>query len=838
MASRNKIVYGKWTFEGRKIKSGNLYIASSLLSTSLEANTFSAVVESADKTLSNFERNTPLAYYYNDTPRGVFYVQDIDRIGPNLYKISATSVIGILSEGQHYGGIYTGQTAGEIIAEICTSVPYYIQQKYKNIKLYGWLPIASPRDNLAQVLLAIGATVSTDFEGYLRIEGLWNGVIGELGKNRLYQGPAVNYGAKVTEVAVTEHQYVEGGDEKQLWEGTGQNGDIITFDEPMYSLNASGVEILESGANYAKVSAGTGTLAGRPYIHNTREIRKEVSTSGTPNVKTVKNATLISLVNSNAVAQRLADYYKYTSTIKGKAVYRGESPGYRLSTYDPYDREQVNACLQSASVTISSVLAADETLLVGYVPPQIEDVLYYDEMLIVDKDSEIKIPEGTTSMHAVLIGGGQGGQAGEDGNNGEDGTSASISAGSSGTKEGKAGNGGEGGSGGTGGNGGKIFSVDLEDIESKTILVKIGLGGAGGDKSGEYGSLGSETEITIGSEKYSSAQGASSPNGYVDTVTGETYAINGNNGKPGGKGGGGGSRSGNSAEAGESLYGQSGGNYSDNYVDSGTEKSGEMLDPEVSQSWGSPSSYISNGTTIVGQRISGYGSYSVSESGYISHPTTLKTIGYTGGTDGSNVTFATGTVYQNVKNPSPPTNHSGIINSSIDSVEVEDVSNPYKRMKVTTTTLTVKRKYVYETYTLNWTIASNSSGGGGSAYGASGNNATISGERTLGGNGADATKPSTPQKYGAGGNGGHGGAGGGGGGAGYVSVTSDSNKISKYVRGLGGMGGQGGLASSGSTGANGCLILYFGIAKKKGSGLLIERNERGFVDKYGRYFVV
>lgn len=704
MASRNKIVYGKWTFEGRKIKSGNLYIASSLLSTSLEANTFSAVVESADKTLSNFERNTPLAYYYNDTPRGVFYVQDIERIGPNLYKISATSVIGILSEGQHYGGIYTGQTAEEIIAEICTSVPYYIQQKYKNIKLYGWLPIASPRDNLAQVLLAIGATVSTDFEGYLRIEGLWNGVIGELGKNRLYQGPAVNYGAKVTEVAVTEHQYVEGGEEKQLWEGTAQNGDIITFDEPMYSLNVSGVEILESGANYAKVSAGTGTLAGRPYIHNTREIRKEVSTSGTPNVKTVKNATLISLVNSNAVAQRLADYYKYTSTIKGKAVYRGESPGYRLSTYDPYDREQVNACLQSASVTISSVLAADETLLVGYVPPQIEEeeILEYHELLT--EDGEWTVPENTYSVRAILIGGGQGGAKGKSGTNG------------TGGGNGSPGQSGKSGDGGAGGEGGKIYDVELDVTPGQKFSVHIG---TGGDKNGGLGG-----DTTFGN--YSSASGTTNQYGYTDLVTGTVYATSGEKG----------------------------------------------MQPE-------PADSPNTGYT--------YNMFTSFKASAGVHGTIFSKREYVGKYFyGRSVTAGT--------------------------LEVRTELQPG-----TTTYNAYNKLEYYPTDGID----------GGTP--ASGENAT---------------------QFGCGGNGGHGGQGGGGG-AGYTDVAYTGQEITTenqlgatwkfyvdsvvYNRSNGGSGAPG---SDGGSGFQGCIILYYGVAKKKGSGLLIERNERGFVDKYGRYFVV
>lgn len=763
MASRNKIVYGKWTFEGRKIKSGNLYIASSLLSTSLEANTFSAVVESADKTLSNFERNTPLAYYYNDTPRGVFYVQDIDRIGPNLYKISATSVIGILSEGQHYGGIYTGQTAGEIIAEICTSVPYYIQQKYKNIKLYGWLPIASPRDNLAQVLLAIGATVSTDFEGYLRIEGLWNGVIGELGKNRLYQGPAVNYGAKVTEVAVTEHQYVEGGDEKQLWEGTAQNGDIITFDEPMYSLNASGVEILESGANYAKVSAGTGTLAGRPYIHNTREIRKEVSTSGTPNVKTVKNATLISLVNSNAVAQRLADYYKYTSTIKGKAVYRGESPGYRLSTYDPYDREQVNACLQSASVTISSVLAADETLLVGYVPPQIEEEEILENRVLLTGSGEWTAPEGVTSGTAVLIDGGKEGEAGEDGEVGtqlkfdddvqygegveveqpESGSTSATSSASASASSGGTGKAGKGGAGGAAGRPGRVYRGEFTVTAGQKISYSCGAAVAAGKAS----------VTTFG--ELSSASGSESDLGYTDPVTGDRYAYPGTAGSAGGDGGGAG-------EDGASVNGVSGGK---GYKAGSTSR--ELRDSDGGYGWSTVTESTAN--------------FSVKNGG--------------GGGAGGNSNKVKG---------SP--GGDAALNGSISFEFVGSNS-----LLPTATSPTV-----------------------------------------FGGPGGDGAKGASAVSYGCGGDGGGGGGGTGMPGGGQVSVSTNATATAyaheQYVgrvsarasaratvKSTEATAGKGGLPGAGK---EGCIILYYGVAKKKGSGLLIDRNERGFVDKYGRYFVV
>ena len=127
-----------------------------LMSDSLEANTFSATVECSDKAILNFERNTPLTYFNRGVQRGIFYVQSVTREGPTIYTISATSAIGLLIEGLHYGGIYTGQTVTEVLPSICGTVPYVVKTNLRDIALYGWLPIAFPRDNLAQVLFTIG----------------------------------------------------------------------------------------------------------------------------------------------------------------------------------------------------------------------------------------------------------------------------------------------------------------------------------------------------------------------------------------------------------------------------------------------------------------------------------------------------------------------------------------------------------------------------------------------------------------------------------------------------------------------------------------------------------
>lgn len=555
MANTTKIVYDGRTYTGTEIQNGNMRLATSLLSSSLESNTFNVTLKSPNKNLTNFSRNAPITVFNGERQLGIFYVQDVKRTAADLYKVSATSAVGILSDGNHYGGIYTGQTAESIIGSICGSVKYDIQNKLRPIKLYGWLPIATPRDNLAQVLFAMGATLRTDLNGVLRIEELWDGLSGDIGTDRMYQGASVEYASKVTQVSLTEHQYVASGDLDELFSGTTQSGDIITFDEPVYGLTASGFTIQSQGANFAKLSAGNGTLKGRKYKHNTREIIKTVSSASEPNIKAVKDATLVSLVNSQAVSNNLVNYLKWNRTIKTSVVYQGEIPGDLISTWDPFDKTSVDVCIQEADIILSNTIKANEKMLVGFTPIRQEGSESYEYHVVLTGSGTWTVPEGTTSVRAVLIGAGG---AGFDGSPGGDSTetwedeeikttrinltapttSASDSSNVSNRGAGTPGNGGAGGAAGTPG---KVYEVTFSPSSGSRISYSCG------SKGTSNGALGGAT--TFGS--YSSNSGSTSSAGYTDIITGITYAKSGDSGADGGKGG--------SGADGESVGGVSGG---------------------------------------------------------------------------------------------------------------------------------------------------------------------------------------------------------------------------------------------------------------------------------------
>lgn len=458
--------------------------------------------------------------------------------------------MGALTGMVHTGGIYTGQTVEEVVKEICGNIPALIKSVYAGVKLYGWLPYAdgkerSARDNLAQVLFAIGAYLRTDLNGVLRIEPLWDGTASLINVDRSYTGGTVKYDSPISAVTVTEHQYVAGTEVKELFSGTAQNGDIITFSEPMHSLSATGFTILESGANYAKISAGTGALTGKAYIHNTRLITQPVTAGAAENVKSVTDATLVSLVNSYAVAKRLADYYRCRETITNDIVSGHEKPGHVVSVYHPYDKKMVSACIQSLDTTMSATLKSSMEALVGFTPAQPESAEYFDERVVLTGSGEWQVPENVTAITAVLIGGAQGGYCGHGGNPAEAKTESyteTILGSLLQHNTDKWALGGKGGLGGDPGSGGKILQATFDVTPAQKFSYACGVGGFGAafdanNWANTPNTPGAEgTKTTFGS--LDSSTGSTSDIGYTDPVTGEVFAAKGEQGIAGGDGAG------------------------------------------------------------------------------------------------------------------------------------------------------------------------------------------------------------------------------------------------------------------------------------------------------------
>ncbi len=532
-----------------KVPSGILYEVKALRSDSLEANSLTVTVFSNDKSIMGFAKNDKVEYFRDGRRVGVYYLQTVERVGSDAYTLSALSALGRLITMRHAGGIYTGQTVAEVVPQICAPVAVMIESVYASRQLYGYLPYSNPdkekgngrsaRDSLSQVLFAIGASLGTDENGVMRVEKLWDGVSAMITADQINEDSCSTvYETPVSAVEVTEHQWVKSQDTVTLFEGTAEDGALVTFEEPAHSLTAEGFTITEQGDNYAILSAGTGTLTGKSYNHLTRIVRRTVTEGAEENVVTVSDATLVSLTNSVDVAKRMADYYRHRETIRVDVEPGTERAGRVVQIFHPWDKEMVQACVESRETVISGILNNQTSALVGFTPAQPEAAEYLDERVVLTGSGEFNVPEGTTTIHYVMISAGQGGRCGEKGEDTQSGPKFSWT---NPVFEDRVDGyalalGGKGGPGGKGGMGGRIVEGDLDVAQLKSLAYACGKSGKGAEYSPDDlpGTDGTDTVF-----HGMTTAGASAPDwGFTDPITGEQFGGIGEDGLPGGDGAG------------------------------------------------------------------------------------------------------------------------------------------------------------------------------------------------------------------------------------------------------------------------------------------------------------
>lgn len=545
----NQLIYDKWTFLDDAVIDGNPFREVSLDSSALALDTLTVTVKCNDPGIVVFKKNSPVRLLRDGVKQGTYFLQSVARVGADRYELSCASALSILTQRPHAGGIYTGQAVKDVVAELFGDLPVLVESVYANTPLYGWLPFVSPptasaRDNLAQILFAIGANLRTDLNGVLRIEKLWDGETSSIPADRTYIGGTVQYDSPISSVSATEHQYIPGTEEATLFEGTAETGYLITFSEPMHTLTSDGFEIIASGANWATVSAGAGKLTGLKYVHNTRQVTQTVTDGSEENVISVTDKTLVSVTNSVAIAQRLAEYYRCRATVEQGVIAGAECPGHVVRVYDPFDRKMVTACIQSLDTELSATLKSEMTALIGFKPQQPQNAEYFNTRVLLTGNGTLPKPEGATSLTAVLIQGGQGAGCGHPGGNS---TQRSLSwttpsLGLNYRNTGYWATGGKGGEAGLSGAGGKILTITVALTDDSDISYSCGVGGEptayDPDNTEAVGTEGTHSTLTIGGVTYTSADGNRSDSGYTDPVTGEVFAAKGAAGVAGGDGSG------------------------------------------------------------------------------------------------------------------------------------------------------------------------------------------------------------------------------------------------------------------------------------------------------------
>ena len=398
----NKIIYqynsttqltfaDEGNFDGVLLE-GSFYNETSLLEDELSIDTMKIRVRSINTSypLHNFIYGSQVTFYKDDSLYGKYYLVSVERQTKNEYILNVQSSIGLLDDTMHYGGIYSGEYASAIIQDIIGGKIAYTEHNiFSKIKVYGWLPVATRRENLKQLLFAVGGCVKKK-NGDVYFTTLTVDAPKAIPENKVFDTGKITYDSPASRIEVVEHQFskVDSVPSEEVYSGeivgssfvtpkgySVSDAALVTWDKPYHSLTFSDCTLLnnEKGVNYAVVSAsGSATISGKPYIHSKMIVsRDKENYEGKEKVAKVENATLVTLANSNSVADKVMAYYDSPCTLSGAIVMDGEKPLDNITMPNQFEEENTGM-IKSIEGTLGKQITRGELeLRIGYNPPPI-----------------------------------------------------------------------------------------------------------------------------------------------------------------------------------------------------------------------------------------------------------------------------------------------------------------------------------------------------------------------------------------------------------------------------------------------------------------------------------
>lgn len=463
----------------------------------------------AGSDLINLEDGTPVWYYHNGELVGKFYVETVTRQARNRYRLNCTSAIGRLQKKYHGGGLFQATTFGAVLQHIIADglhgtgspvIDYVIDDDVANISVSGWLPYSTKRDNLYRLIFAYGVNIIKNIDGSPRFTFVYTAPenADEIISSHIKYGGSVEYEKPYSKVTVMEHTYtaITTAEEVTLFDnsiGTAVSNEEIWFDNApiiVSTLTTEGGLFLVSATENSAIISGNGVLKGIPYTHSTRSVSRNNLSATEEKTISVEDCTIVSLINSENLLNRLFAFYCQQGnikSIKNSIKYVGERCGKAYKFENPYG-EYETAFLATMDINASSFDQADCLWYVGYEPAGQEGL--YQHVIVLDKETfaedggTFEVPDGVEEMRVVIIGGGTGGSSGWPGENGKDAethveveSTADLSAVWYGAE------GGDGGNGGYGGQPGRVKIVNIEN-PSASYNYTIGDGGEGGAATG------------------------------------------------------------------------------------------------------------------------------------------------------------------------------------------------------------------------------------------------------------------------------------------------------------------------------------------------------------------
>jgi len=371
------------TFTGADIKSAHVVEDTDPIGAELRSDSLEIALYSSDATFNPLnpsgyyealkERQPLIVYEIVDNAPifiGQYFLDEWQNTGDTEIAFRCVDLIGLMEELTTRGGLWEspGIALEDLLEDLLTSaaIPYELDPALVGTAIIGWLPAGTLRAALQQIAFAVGASVDCSRSWAVKIvpspmaSGASMATI-----TRAQKGieQSLTLRPLVTSVEVVAHNYSEGTDSLDLFDGTLAAGTHeILFDEPAHTLNIAGATITESGANYAIIEVatpGTVTLTGSAYV-DSQMIYQVVNESAAGSIRpglSIDKATLVHGGNVATVAYRVYDYHqqRYQQAVKlfAPLVEVGQ-----VVTVDALYGQHIRGVIESMSINLAGGMIA------------------------------------------------------------------------------------------------------------------------------------------------------------------------------------------------------------------------------------------------------------------------------------------------------------------------------------------------------------------------------------------------------------------------------------------------------------------------------------------------
>lgn len=287
------------------------------------------------------QKDQRFSLFRNDVQIASHYITKYERQARNNYKFSCQSAIGRL-EDIFLGGMYNKYSLEQLLQEVLSPFPFRIDPVFYDKTITGYLPVCTRREALQQIAFAVGAVVSTQGDGVIRLQPLAQNATGKFENGDIFTGAKLDREQKVSEVRLVYHNYTQTWDEDTLLNDELIDGEdvLFTFSDPHYNYVADGGSVVSYGINWAKISAsGPVTLYANKYQHTEVLLTKKnplASAAEKGNVLSVEKATLVNAENADEILNRLYAFSELNNVLNQDAAISSQHSGQIVSSPAPW----------------------------------------------------------------------------------------------------------------------------------------------------------------------------------------------------------------------------------------------------------------------------------------------------------------------------------------------------------------------------------------------------------------------------------------------------------------------------------------------------------------------